>query len=539
LRRNNDLLQAVLDGTTDIIFVKDLNGRYLFINRRGAELVGKTIEEIVGQDDSFLFAPELVPAIQAMDRRVMAEETSITYEQPGPRGAAEHTFLVTKTPYLNAQGELAGVLGIARDISPQKRAAEVVAESARRFSTLAGNSPTGIYEADAQGDLIYVNNKCCELFEVPREELLAQRGWNVIHPEDLALVTEAWQDFITSRRDSYHAEFRFLFPGGRIKHIVATALPLHNDEGVRTGFIGNMSDVTDQRRVQRELELANQELEGRVQERTRELLATNEQLRHEMAERLRTEERLREQQAQLAHALRVRTLGEMAAELAHEVNQPLSAISNYVHGTQQRLEEESLTLREVGSTLDFIAREAQRAADVIRRAKRFASTQQPTRKPLNLHKLIHEALEMLAYEAREKQIKVTLELAEHMPRAAGDELQVQQVIVNLLRNALEAISAASSTVAQSIQISTSRQDEFVEIVVEDTGPGLQLDKPERIFEAFYSTKPEGLGLGLPISRTIIEAHGGRLWADAQCAAGARFRFTLPVWDDDFTSESRS
>ena len=536
MRRNTDLLQAVLDGTTDVIFVKDVSGRYLFINRMGAELAGKTVDEIVGHDASSLFASEIVPALEAVDKRVMAEGTSFTYEQAGPILAADHTFLVTKTPYRNAQGDLAGVLGIARDISPQKRAAEVVAESARRFSTLAGNSPTGIYEADANGDLIYVNNKCCELFEMTREDLLQQRGWNVIHPDDISHVVEEWQAFIASRSKSYHVEFRFLFPEVRIKHIVATALPLHNDLGVRTGFIGNIIDVTDERRVQRELELANQELEGRVKERTRELVAANEQLRHEMAERLRTEERLREQQAQLAHTLRVRTLGEMAAELAHEVNQPLSAISNYVHGTQQRLGANALTLPEVGSTLEFIAREAQRAADVIRRAKRFASTQQPTRKPLNLHKLIHEALEMLAYEARERQVKVKLELAERLPQAAGDELQVQQVIVNLLRNALEATSASHSA-ERLIQITTLHQDEFVEIMVEDTGPGLQLGKPERIFEAFYTTKPEGLGLGLPISRTIIEAHGGRLWADAECASGARFRFTLPVWDHELAPKS--
>ena len=160
MRRSIDLLQAVLDGTTDVIFVKDLDGKYLFINRIGAELVSKTIEEVVGQDDSFLFGPEAAEAIRSIDKRVLAERRTITYEQAGPRLAEDHTFLVTKSPYTSANGELIGLIGIARDISPQKRAAEVLTDSARRFSTLANNSPTGIYEADASGVTIYVNNKC-------------------------------------------------------------------------------------------------------------------------------------------------------------------------------------------------------------------------------------------------------------------------------------------------------------------------------------------------------------------------------------------
>ena len=538
VRRNIDLLQAVLDGTTDVIFVKDLAGKYLFINRIGAELVGKSIDEVVGQNDVFLFGQEASAAIRSMDERVLAEGKAITYEQSGPRLAADHTFLVTKSPYRDADGELIGVIGIARDISPQKRAAEVLTDSARRFSTLANNSPTGIYEADAHGIFIYVNNKCCELFEMSREQLLQQQGWKAVHPEDYPWVAERWQRFMTSDDSSYHIEFRCLFPGDRIKHIVATSVPLYDEQRNRTGFIGNVMDVTDERRAQRALELANQELEGRVKARTSELLSANVQLRHEMAERLRTEERLREQQAQLAHALRVRTLGEMTAELAHEVNQPLSAISNYVHGTQQRLESGSLTMDEIGNTLAIIARESQRAADVIRRAKRFAGTQQPIRAPLNLHKLVHEALEMLAYKIREQQIQVVLELAAELPQAAGDELQVQQVVINLLRNAMEAI-AASQPAQRLIQVTTRAGKDEVEFMVEDTGAGLQLGQPERIFEAFYTTRPEGLGLGLPISRTIIEAHGGRLWADVECARGARFRFTLPVWDDEHTPQPAS
>lgn len=535
MRKDIDLLQAVLDGTSDVIFVKDIAGKYLFINRIGAQLVGKSVDEVVGQDDSLLFKREAVAGIRAMDKKIMAEGTPITYEHPGPGDAFERTFLTTKSPLHSSQGELIGVIGIARDISSQKRAAEVLAESARRFSTLANDSPTGIYEADAAGTFIYYNDKCCDLFELTREQMLAQEAWNLIHPDDLARVAERWNKFIQSNEASYRVELRLLFAENRVKHIAATSQTLFDDQGNRTGFIGNVTDVTQLRLDQQALERANQELELHVKERTRELVTANEKLRHEMAEHVRTKERLLEQQSLLAHALRVRTLGEMAAELAHEVNQPLSAISNYVQGTRLRLETGTLSTQEIGSTLDFIARESQRAADVIRRAKRFASTQLPVRAPLNLPRLIHEALEMLAHKVREQKIQVDLEEGELLPPAAGDELQVQQVIVNLLRNAIEAI-VASQPARRLIRVSTRRLAQELEFLVEDTGAGLQSGEPERIFEAFYTTRPEGLGLGLPISRTIIEAHGGRLWAETSSAQGARFRFTLPVWNHESSPE---
>jgi PAS domain S-box-containing protein len=531
VHQDADLMQAVLNGTTDVIFVKDLSGKYVFINRIGAYFIGKSIKEVIGLYDHELYDSQDLIEIRATEDKVVKLGISITFEQSGAPLAAGHTFLVTKSPFRSANGDILGVIGIARDISPQKRAAEVLSESAERFRTLAANSPTGIYEADVRGQFIYFNNRCCELFEMSREQLQRDRGWNVIHPDDVARVAEGWQRFQSNDEKYLSVEFRLLFPQLRIKHVVATSLPLFDASGVKTGYIGNLVEVTEQRQAQLELQRANQELEIRVQQRTSELLFANEKLRQEMTERLRTEERLREQQAQLAHAMRVRTLGEMAAGLAHEVNQPLAAISHYVHGTLLRLEANLLTLPEVGSTLEFIARESERAADVIRRTKRFASTQPPSRSPLNLHVLIHESLEMLAPKIREHQIQVELQFAEALPEATGDELQVQQVIVNLLHNAIEAASDTAFS-HKSVRLSTTFDEKWVEFEVNDSGPGLKSGQPERIFEPFQTTKSDGLGLGLSISRTIIEAHGGRLWTVVPCEQGATFRFSLPLWKDE-------
>ncbi|MCE9526055.1 MAG: PAS domain-containing protein [Planctomycetales bacterium] len=254
MRQNSDLLQAVLDGTSDAIFVKDVNGKFLFINRTGAQLLGKSIDEVIGLYDLDLYGSQAVAEIRSVDEKVVNEGVSFTFEQPGALQASDQTFLLTKCPYRDADGKILGVMGIARDISPQKRAAEVLAESARRFSTLANNSPTGIYETDADGNFIYVNNKCCELHEISREQMLQGEVWKVIHPEDSARIAAEWKKFIASDETYFRVDCRLLFADQRIKYTVGTSIPLFDEQGNKTGFIGNVEDVTEQRQASFELE---------------------------------------------------------------------------------------------------------------------------------------------------------------------------------------------------------------------------------------------------------------------------------------------
>ena len=300
--------------------------------------------------------------------------------------------------------------------------------------------------------------------------------------------------------------------------------------GDRRMFTGVVRDITERRLAQRVLEEGKAELERRVAERTAELVQANQRLRLEISERSRAEARLREQQNQLAHAARLSNLGQMAAELAHEVNQPLSVISNYVRGTQRRLQSENASLVEIEPTLAIIGKEANRAADVVRRIKSFVRKAVPIRTPLDAGAAVREAIALVELELRQRQIHSDLHLPHWLPKCAGDSVQLQQVIVNLLLNAADALETLPSGQRQ-VTVSVDQRDDFLEFAVADSGPGISPADTERIFDAFYSSKPEGLGLGLPISRGIIEGHGGKLWIERQQVVGACFRFTLPVWEE--------
>jgi two-component system, LuxR family, sensor kinase FixL len=293
-------------------------------------------------------------------------------------------------------------------------------------------------------------------------------------------------------------------------------------QGNRRTFSGVVRDVTERRLAQQVLEESKDELERRVAERTADL-------RQEMFERARAEERLREQQSQLAHAARLSNLGEMAAELAHEVNQPLSVISNYVRGTQRRLQADGVTIAEVIPTLEIIGKEANRAAEVIRRIKNFVRKQPPSRTPLDLGAVVREAVALVELDLRERQVQWEVHLGNPLHKCAGDAVQLQQVIVNLVLNAADALQNMPPG-ERRITLTVGQREEYLELAIADNGPGISPEAAGRIFDAFYSTKPEGLGLGLPISRGIIENHGGKLWGELALTGGACFRFTLPVWE---------
>ncbi len=300
--------------------------------------------------------------------------------------------------------------------------------------------------------------------------------------------------------------------------------------GNRRTFTGVVRDITERRLAQHVLEEAKDQLERRVVERTCDLVSANEQLRQEMAERARAEERLREQQAKLAQAARLSNLGEMAAELAHEVNQPLSVISNYVRGTQRRLQSGNVSISEIEPTLEIIGKEANRAADVIRRTKDLLHKQFPPRLPLDLAAVVREALALVEHDLRDRQVQSQVEWGDSLPTCAGDAIQLQQVIVNLVLNAADALLCVPAD-QRRITVTVKRLDDDLELAIADNGPGISPAARERVFEAFFSTKPEGLGLGLPISRGIIEGHGGKLWADRSVSGGACLRFTLPIWEE--------
>jgi PAS domain S-box-containing protein len=240
------------------------------------------------------------------------------------------------------------------------------------------------------------------------------------------------------------------------------------------------------------------------------------------------EEAARQHQAQLTHVLRLSTMGEMAAGLAHEINQPLGAIANFATGCARRLRDGTMQPDDVLGIVEQIAAEALRAGTIIRRLRSLIRKEDSRHEWTNLNELVADAVRLLASDLRHAGITVSFDLSDAVRPAHVDSIQIEQVLLNLLRNAMDAVAEVPPA-RREIRIATALVgDEHVEINVSDRGTGLAADIGDTIFDPFVSTKPNGLGLGLSISRTIIESHGGRLWAHANPEGGATFTFQLPI-----------
>jgi PAS domain S-box-containing protein len=258
----------------------------------------------------------------------------------------------------------------------------------------------------------------------------------------------------------------------------------------------------------------------------------------DVTERIRAEERAREHQDQLAHVLRVASLGGMVAELAHELNQPLCAIANFANGVQARLGRGAAD-GALGEAVASITAQAMRAAEIVRRVREFVRPGGVPTDAVDLNALIREAVHLIAPDAERHRIPIRLQLATTLPPMMLDRIHIEQVLLNLFRNAIDAMPAAPHAGHELVVQSVTRADGAVEVRVCDTGVGVPDTAVPRIFDAFYTTKAGGLGMGLSISRSIIEAYGGRVWASRNADRGMTFAFALPTGDVGAASRAAS
>jgi signal transduction histidine kinase len=251
-------------------------------------------------------------------------------------------------------------------------------------------------------------------------------------------------------------------------------------------------------------------------------------LREQLKERKQTEEALRTAQAELAHVMRVTTMGELVASIAHEVNQPLAAIVANGHACVRLLSGDVPNLEKSREVIQRMIGEGMRASEVIKRIRDLLHKNSPEKAPLNINETIQQVIALVDNDVLSSRIELKVELAAHLPPVVGDRVQLQQVILNLILNGRDAISATKT--GRRELIITSRNSESGEVVVAvcDSGAGLDPKNVERIFEPFFTTKSEGMGLGLSIGRSIIEAHGGALWATPNEERGTTIQFTLPL-----------
>lgn len=245
----------------------------------------------------------------------------------------------------------------------------------------------------------------------------------------------------------------------------------------------------------------------------------------DITERKRLAEELRQHKEELEHAQRLRIMGEMVAQMAHELNQPLAAINAYATACMRRVNSGEASSEKLAEGLGKISEQALRAGDIIARTRTFATKKAPRQETVDVVALLEEVLRLLEPEIRQRRVTIRFDPPRHLPPVLADRVQIQQVLVNLLLNGTEALESIHDRVL-SIVVSVV-EDSAIEIAVRDSGRGLETNG-EDIFEPFFTTKPDGLGMGLAISRSIVEAHGGRLWATPNAERGTTFHFTLPL-----------
>jgi PAS domain S-box-containing protein len=323
---------------------------------------------------------------------------------------------------------------------------------------------------------------------IPSDEAFYQR----VHPEDRDRVRR--EVFLKSPHEGsdFDVDFRISLPGGAIRYIRSTGHPVRNISGDLLEYVGTSIDVTERKRADEE------------------------------------RERLRQAQADLAHLSRVTTMGELTASLAHEIRQPISAAVTNAKTCLRWLGRDEPDMTEAGEAASRLVKDVTRAADIISRISSLFKKDALQRELVDVNELVLEMIVMLRTEASRYSISIRTELAENIPKVMGDRVQLQQVFMNLMLNGIDAMKKTSS--GSELAIKSEANDGQLLISVSDTGVGLPLGQADQIFRAFFTTKDDGTGMGLPISRSIIESHGGRLWAAGASGRGATFQFTLPVAD---------
>jgi PAS domain S-box-containing protein len=372
-------------------------------------------------------------------------------------------------------------------------------EREARIRRLVDANIIGITIWAVDGRIIEANEAILDMLGYSREELISgqiQIEWAELTPAEWAPADQdaLAQMSATGRCKPYEKEF-FRKDGSRVPILIAAALfEWKRDEGA--AFIIDMTD------------------------------------RKQAEEKLRaSEQRLLVAQMELAHVTRVTTLGELTASISHEVSQPLAAIVNAAAACRRWLDGGTPNLDEARSAVDWIVKESHRASDVIRRVRALANKTDLEKVPLDINDVVKEVIALVQRELDSHQVLSRIELAPGLPMILGDRVQLQQVIINLVMNGIEAMQSVSDRPRALVIRSQQDESHRVLVTVSDSGVGISAENADRLFNAFFTTKSNGMGMGLSICRSIVEAHGGRLWTTANAPRGATFQFTLPASAD--------
>lgn len=491
-------LQALLDATVDAVIVIDSRGTIESFNRAGERLFGYAAHEVIGCNVSVLmthrdrdahdrymtrYLATGVPHIIGIGREVDAERKD---------GSVFPVFL--------SVGEIHGsepprFIGLLHDITLRREAMMAIRRERDRANMYLEMAQVILLALSADHRVQLINRKGCETLSRREMDLLGRNWLDVAVPQDQhALLLEE----LRLMQADHHGSERYFEHDVQSSHgerrlIAWRCVPMRNAEGRLIGFFSSGEDITDTRRAFEETQQA---------------------------------------QERMTQVSRLATLGEMAAGIAHELNQPLAAITNYAHAAQRFAHTLALdridTDGDIRAALEQIASQALRAGEIIRRLRGLVQNRETQKEPSDLNALAREVIGFVQSELRLREIKLTMNLAENIPTVLLDRIQIQQVLLNLLRNAIEALEdrpPAQRRIEITTEIDLSSAQ--VRCIVTDTGPGVPDALTQQIFDPFCTSKTAGTGLGLAISRTIAEAHHGKLSHEHVPEGGARFMLSLP------------
>lgn len=360
-----------------------------------------------------------------------------------------------------------------------------IKESERQLRLLTEAIPQQIWRADAAGYIEHCNQHLRDYTGRKMTELTGESFFRILHPEDAPLYLHGWQAAL-AMGSRFEEEARVRGADDRYRWFLARSIPQRSEDGRIARWYGIHIDIEEQHRAQQNLIQAQEDL---------------------------------------SRLSRTMSMAEMAASIAHELNQPLTAVVTHAYACREWLRGEPVNVEKAVATAEKIVQESTRASSVVSRVRALFRKETQAREPADMNRLIQDLVRVLRDEAIRREITIRLGLAADLPRLEMDQIQIQQVLRNLVMNAMEAMDQV--TPPREINIRSGKQgDGGIQVTLEDRGPGVAAEIAPRIFEPFFSTKPEGTGMGLAICRSIVEAHDGRLWAENSPQGGAVFRFTV-------------
>ncbi len=492
LRESEEKFRAIFDRASDGILIADaITKKFSQGNATICSMLGYSKEEINHLAINDIHPPNNISHVldefekQIKGEKVLAEglpilrkDGSIFYADVGSA-----PIVIEGTHYL---------VGIFRDITERKCAEEALQESEERFRLAINATKDGLWEWNIQTNQEFFSPRWCEIigysFDDPALPHTYDSWASRIHPDDFDRVMKAMKDHLENGME-YDIDYRHLHKSGEYHWQNSNGQAVFSESGKPVKMVGCISDITESKRV---------------------------------------EHMLRQKREELFHVNRVSTIGEFAASIAHEIHQPLTAILNNAQAAQRFLSSDTPAVDEVRDTIQDIINDDRRAAEVIRHLRMFLKREEADRSILDINNIIGEVLTILHSEIIDKYVSVTPDLSPDLAWVEGVRVELQQVLVNLILNGCDAMMNVDLQRRQMRIVTSVDEPNNILIAVQDSGMGLDKSAIERVFEPYYTTKREGLGMGLSVSKTIIAAHGGRIWAANNPEGGATFSFTLPI-----------